>query len=247
MQILFIDESGTPPSPQSPQRYFVIGGITIPDTLWRTVKNELDSIKQEFSISGEVKWRFFAFANQREENTMRHLNQEERDTVRSRIFEIITKRKAIKAMSVVTDATEYYKNQPDSGADDLYQHTYKPITERFQYYLQDFERDSGNPTYGIIVCDHRAPKEDRRLQELHQRLLNSTSNRHSTYKNLVEGLFIAPSHWSVGIQLADMVAGAVYRKFSADDDTYFSQIESSFRKSPSGDIRGYGLVLNKKG
>lgn len=50
------------------------------------------------------------------------------------------------------------------------------------------------------------------------------------------------SHMSVGVQLADMVAGAIGRKFNVGDDKYFQTLTGSFRASPSGNIEGFGLV-----
>lgn len=52
----------------------------------------------------------------------------------------------------------------------------------------------------------------------------------------------ALSHLSVGIQFADMVAGAVFRAFKAQDARFADQIKESFRTSPSGVIEGFGLV-----
>jgi hypothetical protein len=116
------------------------------------------------------------------------------------------------------------------------------MTERFQYYLQDVSRVSGQKINGIIVCDHRAPKDDRRLQELHAKLLLGNHNASSSYKNLIEGVFISPSHLSIGIQFADMLAGAVLRKFSKNDSRFFDQIKDTFRKSEEGEIEGYGII-----
>ena len=62
-----------------------------------------------------------------------------------------------------------------------------------------------------------------------------------SFNNLVEGLFIAPSHLSVGVQFADLVAGAIYRKFEKDDDKFYNQIEKSIRNK-NGNITGYGIV-----
>lgn len=75
----------------------------------------------------------------------------------------------------------------------------------------------------------------------YQRLLTGSEKNFSNYKNLIEGVFIAPSHLS-GIQLADMVAGAVFRRFVRNDDRYYKLIENAFRKSPQGSIEGYGLI-----
>ncbi|MEI8124925.1 MAG: DUF3800 domain-containing protein, partial [Parachlamydiaceae bacterium] len=59
---------------------------------------------------------------------------------------------------------------------------------------------------------------------------------------LIEGLFLAPSHLSVGIQFADMVVGAVFRKFEHQNDRWFNLLEPSWRKSPQGTMDGYGLI-----
>ena len=50
----------------------------------------------------------------------------------------------------------------------------------------------------------------------------------------IETIFLTPSHNSVGIQLADMVAGAIGRKFNSGDTLYYDQIEPSFRRSSAG-------------
>ena len=101
---------------------------------------------------------------------------------------------------------------------------------------------TGTRACGIVVCDHRQNPDDTALRELHQRLVSGYGVYTSKYDNLVEGLFLAPSHMSVGIQLADMVAGAVFRKFENGDSRFFDQIQSSFRRSDTGVLKGYGLI-----
>ena len=248
MHFLFLDESGSiPPRRRIKPPYFIIGGVIIPDTQWMRIANKLQEIKDHFGIHGEVKWRYFYVnpdpSKVPAENTLQHLDEDDRESVRTQIYDLINSYKSVKALSVVTDVAKAYNMC--STKSDIYHFTYKPITERFQYFLQDLTRDSGGRAYGLVVCDHRGPGDDRQLQELHQRLLNSGGSGTSNYINLIEGLFLAPSHWSVGIQLADMVAGAVYRKYVNNDDRFFSQIESSFRSNPkTGSIMGYGLVHN---
>ena len=246
MQMLFLDESGTAPKKGAKQRYFVIGGVIIPEMAWHNVEKELNTIKQDFNIYGEIKWRFFSPHNKDKDNSLAHLSFDEKNQVREKIYSIITTRRSIKIISVITSVAAAYDLQGITTQDQLYQFTYKPISERFQYFLQDLERDAGSRVNGIIVCDHRAPREDIRLQELHERLLHQDGVFSSTYGNLIEGLFIAPSHWSVGIQLADLVAGAVYRYFESGDDRYFNKIKNSFRKSGTGEIEGWGLIKAPK-
>ena len=64
----------------------------------------------------------------------------------------------IRLISVITSFRVAYKTSSIKTDDDLYEATYKPATERFQYYLQDLERETGVRDCGIVVCDHRNPK-----------------------------------------------------------------------------------------
>ncbi len=243
MQILFVDESGTPPASDKIQNspLFVLGGVIIPADYWHRVKADLDIIKKRYDIGNEIKWRYFA-PNHKKSNTLSNLPYEKKEQLRSDLFAVINKYKSVKIISVITDAGKAYALPYINSADDLYWFSYKQITERFQYYLQDISRISGQKINGIIVCDHRAPKEDKRLQELHSRLLQGHHGAYSKYEHLIEGVFIAPSHLSVGIQFADMVAGAVLRKFKNNDDRFYNQIKDTFRKSDKGVVDGYGIV-----
>ncbi len=69
----------------------------------------------------------------------------------------------------------------------------------------------------------------------------------SKYENLVESLFFLPSNLSVGVQLADMVAGAVWRKYEKNDDRWYKALEPSIRKAPGGGVEGYGIIRFPKG
>lgn len=249
MQILFIDESGSPSAPDKTKNepWFVLGGVIIPEEYWHKIKAELDLIKKKYFLAGEIKWRFFSPPKENAKpHSLSNLSALQKENLRSDLYAILRKYKSIKTLGVATDATTAYELPYINNSDDLYWYSYKQITERFQYYLQDISRISGHKTNGIIICDHRAPKDDQRLQELHAKLLVGHKDAHSNYANLIEGVFIAPSHLSVGIQFADMVAGAVLRKFKASDDRFYKQIEDTFRKSEKGKIDGFGLVVFPK-
>jgi hypothetical protein len=120
------------------------------------------------------------------------------------------------------------------------------LTERFQYYLQDLSRELSRTEYGIIISDHRGAADDRKLRAHHQMLVHSTAAFTSTYPNLIESVLLQPSNLSIGIQFADLVAGAVWRKFERGDERWFAMIEGSFRCSKAGNIEGYGIVKAPK-
>ncbi|MBM3566462.1 MAG: DUF3800 domain-containing protein [Alphaproteobacteria bacterium] len=247
MQILFVDDSGdTSIKENGDGQYFVLGGVIVPEYQWHRVRDEVAAIKKSKNIEGEIKWRYFSPENRDPENPMKDLPPEERNEIRTKIFSIIKSTKSLRIISYVCSIGELKKKNPELEFDDVYRETYKPITERFQYFLQDMTREIGRKENGIIVCDHRGPTDDRRLRELHASLLGSNASCVSRYDNLIEGLFIAPSHHGVGIQLADMVAGAVMRNFRSKDDRWMNDLLPSFRKSASGQIEGYGLVYVPK-
>jgi Protein of unknown function (DUF3800) len=250
MHILFLDESGTPPPPgKRRNRYFVIGGLAIPDGVWCKVRDELYGMKIRRGLYGELKWRYFAPNNDDEDNPMRTMNQAGRNEIRTELYQIICGTKSIRSLACVACIEAAYAMPSVNCADDLYHYAYKPLSKRFQYHLQDLSRTVGRVETGIIVADHRGPVPDSQFRGAHERLLKRTQNDFtSTYPNLVESLFFLPSDISVGIQLADMVAGAVWRKYEKNDDSWYKHLEPSVRKHPTtGKVDGYGIVKFPKG
>ena len=243
MQLFFIDESGTPPKPgQADPRYFVIGGIAIPDTTWHRVRDGLMGIKIRRRLRGELKWRYFAPGNNDPRNPLRNLAHVERDAVRAELYDLIVAERSIRIIASICSCTAVYRARPETSQTDIYHLTFKTTTERFQYYLQDLSRTVGRPEYGIVVSDQRGSDDDKRLRYHHERLLNTSAEFVSKYTNLVESLFLQPSNLSVGIQLADIVAGAIWRKFERNDDRWYRMIEPAIRRGPGGAVDGYGIV-----
>ena len=243
MYLLFVDESGTPPKPEAQGvGYFVMAGLVIPEDLWPGMRDKLTGLKRATAYHGEVKWRYFAPNNDDAANPMRHWDAARRNEFRSRVFSIITETKSYRIIACVSETPTAYALGNVNSQEDLYFRTYKPVTERFQYHLQDITRESGRDSFGLIVADHRGRGEDERMRLQHERLVRETGQYTSNYANFIEGLFFSPSHMSVGVQLVDMVAGAIWRAQTHGDRTWYDKIRPSFRASPAGQIEGYGLA-----
>jgi Protein of unknown function (DUF3800) len=243
MYLLFVDESGTPPKPNSVGLgYFVMAGLVIPEDRWTGMHKKLLGLKRSSGYRGEVKWRFFAPKNDDDENPMKGWEQAKRNIFREHVFSIITETKSCKIIACVSEAPTAYELGNVNSQNDLYFRTYKPITERFQYLLQGITTESGRDSYGLIVADHRGRGDDDLMRKQHERLVREEGKYTSTYNNLIEGLFFSPSHMSVGIQLVDMVAGAIWRAQSQNDRTWFDKIRPSIRSSSAGIIDGYGII-----
>lgn len=247
MHFLFMDESGTPPRPGVGEpRYFVVAGVIVPEDTWHTLRDGLMGLKIRRKIRGELKWRYFAPSNEDARNPMRALPQETRDEIRSEVYKLICSIRSVKTIACVVSNAAAYEMQSVNEQQDIYHLCYKGVTERFQYHLQDLSRELGRKQFGVVVADHRGGHDDKLLRQVHQKLLHSKGEFISEYHNLIEGLFLEPSHLSVGIQLADLAAGAVWRKFERQDDTWFEKLLPSFRTDKNGNVDGYGLVKSPK-
>lgn len=246
MHLCFIDESGTPPKPNKTDRvgYFVIAGLVMHEAQWHGISQDLSKLRgrPDFKVTGEIKWRYFGRDNNDADNSVAHLCVEKRDEFRSELFKILTRRKSVKIISCVASAKAAYATSYVSSPEDLYKYTYKAVSERFQYYLQDVSRTVGDTQLGIVVADHRGKQQDESMRRHHHGLVDRESLFSSNYPNYVETLFLSPSHLSVGIQLADMVAGAIGRAFNTEDKRFADELSPAFRKSPQGKIEGFGLV-----
>lgn len=242
-----MDESGTPPKPGAKEpRFFVVAGVVIPEAAWYTLRDGLMGLKIRHKVRGELKWRYFAPNNDDARNPMRLLPQPARDEIRRDVYKLLSGNRSVRTIASVVSSAAAYDMPSVNEQQDIYHLGYKGVTERFQYHLQDLSRDLGEKQSGIIVADHRGSNDDKLLRQVHQKLLHSKGEFISSYGNLIEGLFLEPSHFSVGIQLADLAAGAVWRKFERGDKTWFEKLEPTFRRSPAGAIEGYGLVKSPK-
>jgi hypothetical protein len=204
-------------------------------------------MKTRRKLVGELKWRYFAASNEDAANPMKGMSQQQRNEIRSEMYGIVCATKSIKSMACVVCIEAAYEMPSVATCDDLYHFTYKPLSERFQYYLQDLSRTVGRAETGIIVADHRGLKPDARFRHAHEGMLRRSTDFTSNYQNLVEGLFFQPSDVSTGVQLADLVAGAVWRKYEKGDDYCYRQLEPSLRKSVGGIVEGFGIVKHPKG
>lgn len=177
MYFLFLDESGTPPNPEkAASKYLVIGGVIIPEGAWHGVAK--DFAKATANVDGELKWKYFGTGNKN--NSLSHLNKEEKEQVRNDVFRTLTSRKAVKLICCVTSVEAAYQRPTIVNQDDVYHLTYKGVTERFQYFLQDATRVTGQPQYGIVVSDHRMSNDDAKLRKRHHELIDTTELYTST-------------------------------------------------------------------
>lgn len=232
MHILFLDDAGTiSPIDKIVSHYFVLAGPVVPEEQWPNLEKEFYKICSQFNVSGEIKWRFFGqkVCRADDQNTLSHLDFQQRDELRRTLLNTLIANESIKIISVAAHLPTAYTSDHIKKPEHVHAFAYKSIIELYQLHLQQLSQIIGSMVYGIIVSDHRNPAQDTAQRNLHREILKSGNTR-LTYPNLIEGLFFSPSHHSIGIQFADLVSGAVYRKFEHRDDRWHKLIQPNFWK-----------------
>ncbi|MGO4439881.1 DUF3800 domain-containing protein [Rhizobium sp. RAF56] len=236
MYLCFIDESGTPPSkPNANQPYFTLGAVIIRDEDWHDVAKIIRGFSTRHRLKGELKWRYFSPHNSSADNPMLGRSAEERKALSVELAEIIAK-SPLTVIACVTDIGAAFEYASVTNQRELYHFAYKPLTERFQYFLQD------NKGLGIIIADHRGRDDDRLFRAHHDTLIGKPGNTVSGYNRLIEGLLLQDSCHSIGIQLADFVAGAIHRAYSTKDADLATIIKARIRAKQNGTVTGHGIV-----
>jgi hypothetical protein len=235
MYFCFVDESGTPPSAPNPNKpYFTLGAVIVSSEDWPLLENYVHGFRTSNKIFGELKWRYFSPHNSDKGNPLLGRDAQERKALSLSFLRLIANT-PITIIASVTDVDAAYSYASVNNQQELYHFAYKPITERFQYFLQD------NKGLGIVVADHRSHDNDRTFRAHHQELVGNMGTTRSKYDRFIEGLFLQDSCMSTGIQVADFVAGAIHRAYSVGDGAYATVLRPRFR-TRNGVILGCGLV-----
>lgn len=240
LHFCFVDESGTPPGRPNPKKpYFTMGAAIVDCAKWGDLSNRIKGFKTRHGLRGELKWRYLSPHNDQEQNPFLRFDATQRRALGMELASIIAG-SDLTIIACVVDVEAAFRYNAVTDQQTLYHFTYKPITERFQYFLQ------GVDDHGIIVADHRGGDSDKLLRAHHAALTTSHKSTRSGYSRLVEGLFLQDSDHSVGIQVADFVAGAIHRAYSTRDSGHAAALKARIRKNHQGNVLGHGIVQHPK-
>ncbi|MBQ0716684.1 MAG: DUF3800 domain-containing protein [Sulfitobacter litoralis] len=240
MRFCFVDESGTPPNkPNARRPYFTLGAAIVDASDWRKCNKKIHGYKVRNHIFGELKWRFFAPHNRDKDNPLLDVSASDRKAL-SLEFAALIGSLPLQLIVCVTDVEAAFTYNSVNNQQELYYFTYKPITERFQYLLQEYN------DIGIVVADHRGRSDDKLFRAHHSSLTSAGDSNKSGYSRLIEGLFLQDSAHSTGIQIADYVTGAIHRAYSVGDGEHAALLKPNMRGYKQHAILGRGLILHPK-
>lgn len=174
-------------------------------------KHESGGAQESRGISPatEIKWRHVRHPGGRK-NPLNAFSDTDRIRYGKDMLGIIRSSSSSRVLGVVIDKVGAYTRAEITGPEDVYERAVTFIMERFQYYL------NATGDFGIVVQDQRQEKQDLRLRAFYRSLLVA-GTRWTIFPNIIEGVFLTPSHFSTGIQLADFVAGATYAAHGSDN------------------------------
>jgi|SRR3989338_1113593 len=226
MRFFFVDESGN--AAMGGTQFLVLAGLILRVEDWPEVREKFDSLKSRFGINPniEIKWRHIRHPGGHR-NPLRTLSDPERTLFARRALGLVRETTYARVISVIVDKVAAYTRPDVTSEEHLYEHAVSLAMERFQYYL----RAAGD--FGIVVQDQRHPRQDIRLRAFYQSLLTA-GTRWTRFPNVIEGVFLAPSDFSTGLQLVDFVAGATYAAHctAKKDLKYFNIIRGKITGDP---------------
>ena len=124
--------------------------------------------------------------------------------------------------------------------EDPVEYAFEQICSRFDLFLRRLYHQ-GNPQRGLIVLDKSSLET--RLQSLASEF-RTTGHRWGTTPNLVDVPFFVDSRATRGIQYADLVAYALWRKYERGDGEFFDVIGNWF-DSEGGVVHGLHHYRNR--
>jgi hypothetical protein len=220
MHLLYLDDSGSPINPN--EEYFVLGGISVPETSVRWLSYELEKVARQYdpSCTNDVELHAAEIFSGRSYPWNSMVNKNERIGAIQKVLHALDSAN----QNLVAFACAVHK--PSFPHEDVVIHAYEEITSRFDRYLQRISDETGTPQRGAIILDKSSYETG--LQNLASQI-RRTGNRWGSYTSaIVEVPLFIDSRASRNVQLADHIAYSVFRRYNANDLTYINVIENRF-------------------
>jgi hypothetical protein len=218
MHLLYLDESGSVADPN--QQYFVLAGVAVFERKTHWIEQTLNQIAAKFEPNephlielhgspmraGRDGWKARPLA-QRLQAIKDALQVGVADQSQGvRLFGAVIKKSAL------------------AGADPV-EHAFEQLSSRFDLFLKRLYAKHGDPQRGIILFDKSST--ELRLQKL-AREFKYVGHTWGRTQNYAEVPVFLDSKASRLIQLADLVAFALFRAYEANDCMFYDVIKNCF-------------------
>lgn len=256
MYLFYVDESGQREYGEGTTRYFVLCGVGIPSTSWRSLNDNINALKKLYfgDPTVELKSKWLRIPSARTKHYVRPYASKETDLQElvAKLYDLIEESDMVLFAAVIDKIQMQEQYSTPQSPSSL---AYKFIFERFQQFLQGLHQTE----QGIVIFDKISEAQfvkrgyENLLSRQHLRYLEKGTD-YVRIDRIIEGLLFIPSYENNFIQIADLCAYNTFRQFrqfGEDWDTpgrgqvrsypYFERIARKFYMGPRGRLSGYGV------
>lgn len=219
LHLLYLDESGSANDPK--QTYFVLAGVSVFERETHWVEQALNQVAQRFAPadpysvelhgspmrSGQGLWR-------------RHSKESRHDAIKDALRVGVSER----SINSVRLFGAVIKKSAVSGQDPV-ELAFEQLTSRYDRFLKRLFSKHNNAQRGLILLDKSSTEN--RIQTL-AREFKYEGHSWGRTKNYAEVLVFLDSKASRLIQLADLVAFALFRLHEHNDSGFYEVIQDCF-------------------
>ena len=227
MYVIYLDESGDPNGWNNNQDHFVLGGIAVHEGhIWH-LGNILDDIQAEFFPDIPVPLKFHAVDIHNGRERFRSLTEIERQRMLDAIYDAVSQTCYPNAVLFATAMHISSVRNSDQALRD----TFEDVVQRVNTFLVRLHNQS-NPQKGLLIIDRSQSTEARYRTLISDFRIHGT--RYGYIGNIVDIPYFSQSSETRLLQLADLIAYAVFRYYERGDDQFLTRIMPRFdRRNPN--------------
>lgn len=212
MHLLYVDESGNPDGHED--KYFVLGGVAVFEREVYWINKQVNEIAAKHFPNTEIEFHAQAIASHREE-PWHSCPTEQRNQIIDELCNTISSRHVVLFGIALEKAI----------ATDPVGRAFEEICNRCDLFLRRLH-SRGDTQRALIIFDES--RYESSLQTLLAEYRSLGTRYGSTVKNFADVPFFANSKATRLLQLADLVAYAVYRRYERGDTRLLDKIISKF-------------------
>lgn len=222
MHLLYVDESGSVADPS--QRYFVLAGVAVFERKTHWIEQELNLIAARFSAEAPHDIELHGSPMRSGKDVWKEHSRDARTQAMLDALGVVRSQHGRNSTQAVRLFGAVIKKSAVSGQDpvDL---AFAQLSNRFDLFLQRLYRKHDDAQRGIMLFDKAST--EKRIQTL-AREFKYAGHKWGTTRNYAEVPVFLDSRASRLIQLADLVAFALYRFYEHNDNTYYQVIARCF-------------------
>lgn len=204
--VLYLDDSGSPTNAN--EEHFVLGGVCVFERQIHWIGKAVEELVESLPVGDPAEIELHASPLRAGRNRWRSLDRQDRQEIFRKVCHIVAK--AHESTRLFAVAVHKPSCTPENPVELAFEH----ICMRFDKYLGRLYRRNSDPHRGIIILDKSTYETP--LQRL-TREFRSFGHRWGVLRNITEVPLFVDSRSTRLIQLADIVAHVVWRRYEKHD------------------------------